>query len=62
MLASMAEPMEQREPSSLLEWPSRDRGRRSQREQFRRSQFNIRLSQYVKERFLYSRLLVSFQY
>ena len=23
--------MEQREPSSLLEWPSRDRGRRSQR-------------------------------
>ena len=27
--------MEQREPSSLLEWPSRDRGRRSQRERFR---------------------------
>jgi len=27
--------MEQREPSSLLEWPSRDRGRRSQREQAR---------------------------
>jgi hypothetical protein len=24
--------MEQREPSSVLEWPSRDRGRRSQRE------------------------------
>ena len=25
-----SQPMEQRGPSSLLEWPSRDRGRRSQ--------------------------------
>jgi G:T/U-mismatch repair DNA glycosylase len=30
-----SEPMEQRELSSLLGWPSRDRGRRSQREQAR---------------------------
>ena len=29
------EPMEQREPSSLLEWPSRERGRRCQREYLR---------------------------
>ena len=42
MLASIAEPMEQREPSSLLEWPSRDRGRRSQRERFRPKVKNIR--------------------
>ena len=41
MLASIAEPMEQREPSSLLEWPSRDRGRRSQRERFRPKVKNI---------------------
>jgi hypothetical protein len=35
MLASIAELMEQRVPSSSLGWPSRDRGRLSHREQFR---------------------------
>ena len=35
MLASIAEPMEQREPTCLHDWPSRERGRRSQRERFR---------------------------
>ena len=29
-LFGISEPMEQREPSGLHEWPSRDRGRRSQ--------------------------------
>ena len=35
MLASIAEPMEQREPTCLHDWPSRERGRRSPCERFR---------------------------
>ena len=42
MLASIAEPMEQREPTCLHDWPSRERGRRSQRERFRAKLNNIR--------------------
>ena len=49
-LFGISEPMEQREPSGLHEWPSRDRGRRSQMHPIFLLLFDTQASPNVAER------------